>query len=201
VGKLLTALLFGACVSQATVIITIGNNQSGTENNVLLNPIASTNVVVGSFTQQTTAVPQFQSTEPLSVSTSDQSRIVAVDGFLNTVTFSLQAGFTFGDLIFALNPQNGNSTDFTITANGTSASQTANGALAIADQFFTITSSGEALSSLVLQSKVGFENIRQFSVSAITAPGGSGGRQLPEPGTIVMFAVGLGLLMLGRKWN
>ena len=200
VRKLLTALLFGACVSQASVIITIGNNPSGPENNVLLNPIASTNVVIGSFAQVTSAVPQFQSTETLSVPASGQSRVTATDGFLNTVTFSLEAGYTFGDLIFALNGQNGGNTDFTITANGTSTSQTSTGEVATGTRFFTITTSGETLSSVVLQSRLGFDNVQQFSVSATTTPGG-GGRQLPEPGSIALLVSGVGLLILGRKWK
>jgi len=204
VRKLLTALVFSACVSQATVIITAGNNPSGTENNVLLNPIASTNLVIGSFAQSTTAVPQFSSTETITVPASGQSRVAATDGFLNVVTFSLQGGFTFGDLIFALNPQNGppGNTDFQITATGTSTSQTLSGNVATGNQFFTITTSGETVSSVVLRSTLGFDNVQQFRVSAITAPGGGGGGgggQVPEPSTIAMLAGGLGLLVLGRR--
>jgi len=173
---------------------------------VLLNPVASTNLVIGSFAQATTAVPQFMSMETLTVPASGQSRVTATDGFLNGVMFTLQGGFTFGDLIFALNPQNGppNNTDFRITANGTSTTQTLTGSVATGNQFFTITTSGETISTVLLQSTVGFDNVQQFRVSAITAPGGGGGGgggQIPEPSTLAMLAGGVGLLVLGRKWK
>ena len=205
--KVLGTVLLGACLSHATIILTPGNNPSGTEQNALLNQGVVGNTITGTF-NGSAAIADFLSTQSITSPANGQARIEASTGLLTNLTISLEGGYLFGDLIFALNPPQGNTPNplVTISAVGTVSGNQQLASLTpitTGNQFFTITTAGEKLSSVSIQS-TGLGDIRQVRFSEITAPGnggggGGGGSQVPEPSTWALLGSGLVLVGLRRK--
>ncbi|HEY3440374.1 MAG TPA: PEP-CTERM sorting domain-containing protein [Paludibaculum sp.] len=206
--QVLGTLLLGASLSSASVILLPGNNPSGTEQNVLLNQGVAGTTVTGTF-NVSPAIADFDSTQVITSPANGQARIQTNDGSdLTYLIISLQGGYTFGDLIFALNPPNGNVANpfVQIGAVGTLSGVvplTASTQITTGNQFFTIRASGETMSSVTIQTlgAIGLGDIRQIRFSDITAPGGGGGvqGQIPEPATWALLGGGLVLLGLRRK--
>jgi hypothetical protein len=109
-----------------------------------------------------------------------------VGGVFHDLTFTIQAGYVFSDLVFDVLQ----SPDFTVTsATGSSViTDTANGDL----EFLAI--SGSNLTQLAFHSDVGFTSIRQFEISGVSA--------IPEASTWAMMMLGfagVGLLAYRRR--
>lgn len=204
--KILGTLLLGASLSSAAVILLDGNNPSGTEENVLLNQGVAGNLVTGTF-NQSGAEANFTSTQIITSPANGQARIETENGDqLTNLVISLSGGFTFGDLIFALNPPGGNVGNpfVAISADGTVSGvvQLTNPSTEITtgNQFFTVRATGETLNSVAIQTvgPIGLGDIRQIRFSDITAPdgggGGGGGSAVPEPSTLALLLCGVLLI-------
>jgi hypothetical protein len=203
-ANLLGLVLVVAGAANAAIVIDVGNNPQPPEYNVLLTSGVTGTQVTGTFNEFPGLNAVFTSTQTLEENASGQARITAMSADLNNITISLSGGNTFGDLIFALNPPNGNGPNpsYSITANGTLNTQSRTGSVTTGNQFFTIVATGEQLTSVSISSS-GISDIRQIRFSDITAPGGGGGGggEIPEPSTFAMLGGSIIALTLGRKFR
>ena len=208
------AFLFLACgIVHASIIIQVGNNPQPPEFNVLLTNGMTGTAVTGTFNQVPNVNALFTSTQTLLEDASGQALIETANGSpLTNINLQLLTtagtGLIFGDVIFALNPPNGNvpNPTFTIRANGTSGNaQTLTGTVTTGNQFFTlVASNGEHMTSVNITSS-GLEDIRQVRFSDIETVNGvpvptSGGGEAPEASSLLMLGSGLvALPLLKRK--
>ena len=203
-ANLLGLVLVVTGASNAAIMIDAGNNPQPPEYNVLLTSGVTGTSVTGTFNAFPGLNAVFTSTQNLEEDASGQAKITAVGADLDNITLSLSGGYTFGDVIFALNPPNGGrpNASYSITANGTSTTQTNTGNVTTGNQFFTIVASGEKLNSISISSS-GLDDIRQIRFSDITAPGGGGGGggEIPEPSTFAMLGGSIATLIFGRKFR
>src|SRR5690242_1307508 len=120
--NLLGIVLLVTGAANAAIMISDGNNPQPPEYNVLLTNGVTGTTVTGTFNEFPGLTASFTSTQNLGEDASGQARVFAVGADLNNITLSLSGGYTFGDVIFALNPPNGNvpNPTYSITANGDS---------------------------------------------------------------------------------
>jgi hypothetical protein len=202
--NLLGLVLVVTGAANAAIMIDAGNNPQPPEFNVLLTSGVTGTTVNGTFNEFPGLNAVFTSTQTLEENASGQARISATGGNLDNIMISLSGGYTFDDIIFALNPPNGGGPNpsYKISATGTMTTQSKSGTITTGNQFFTIVGSGEKLTSVSISSS-GLDDIRQVRFSGITAPGGGGGGggEIPEPSTFAMFAGGLAMYGLARKFR
>lgn len=202
--NLLGLVLVATGAANAAIIIDAGNNPQPPEFNVLLTKGEMGTTVNGTFNEISGLNAVFTSTQTLEVPASGQARITAMGADLSNIMISLSGGYTFDDIIFALNPPNGGGPNpsYNITATGTMTTQSKSGTVTTGNQFFTIVGNGEKLTSVNITSS-GLDDIRQVRFSGITAPGGGGGGggEIPEPSTFAMFGGGLAMYALTRKFR
>jgi hypothetical protein len=125
------------------------------------------------------------------------------DPVINSLTFSVPAGFFFTDLVFhTQNPPPGNvDGDILITAlNGiTEVGQYGNDAISSGlQEWLTVAINGALFTSIVITSDRGFAEFKQFSISGLVSCGPTGCAPppglVPIPGALPLFASGMGLL-------
>lgn len=194
----ITSALFAALAlpvsSNAATIVYCGGASSciSDTDNVLLNP--ATNVTVGTGETNTSPpVPvQFTSfTDLLNVDASGQANISAVDGVLNSLTFTVLDGFSFERAEFNLLNALADTLSVTVSTNGSSEVfnlTSLNGA----NRFGITAAPGELLTSATFTSAIGFEDFRQLRLGGLTATPPPGA--VPEPATWAMMLLGFGAI-------
>src|SRR6476646_1526675 len=105
--NLLGLVLVVTGAANAAITIDAGNNPQPPEFNVLLTQGETGTTVNGTFNEIPGLNAVFTSTQTLEVPASGQARITAMGADLNNIMISLSGGYTFDDIIFALNPPNG----------------------------------------------------------------------------------------------
>jgi hypothetical protein len=203
----LTLCVAGA---NASIIVSPGNNPSGTEENVLLT-LGATGTTITGVTNTSNVGVNITSSTSLVADASGQSIITAAAGSFNNITIGIASGSVFTDLIFAVdvagaggasctgcltfsaNANETNNTVATVTAPGTFSAGPGT-------SFFTATATGgETLNSFTITSTSPLADIRQIRISGVTSGGGTGGNPVPEPSTYLLMAAGVGLIAIGRK--
>jgi hypothetical protein len=205
-GSVMAAMFALAASANAGVVFTVGNNPQSDEQNILFNgagTVAGPATTVIGRTNQTSTLVSFMSSENLVTVASGQSRIEAQDGAFTDLSIFLTAGGTFGDLIFNLNTPNRETGNATITVNLLSGpAQTYDFGLSNGENFLTVVANGgDRITSIGINSNtgmtsIGIDDARQIRISGI------GSTDVPEPGTLALFAAGLiGIQRLARRSN
>jgi hypothetical protein len=190
---------------RADLLIVQGNNPQPGEENVLLNNGTSGHTVVGLTNQSGTPVDFTYAAQVLTEPANGQARIQAANGsgaqiaLTGIDSISLEGGHTFQDIIFNEHIGGGFGArgNTTITVNGKDSmgnAESASGTFAIAngENFFTITASnGQTITSVGFSSPNGIADLRQVRISGI-----SGVKPVPEPSSILLSGMGMGLVGL-----
>jgi len=184
------AALTAALPANAAVIFT-SKNQPGSLDTVHLAGNESPTVVEGEVKGQN--IVRITGTEAINPSNDGggQPWVVAGDGTLNRLTFSLINGLTFGEISFNLVPLDAQgNTSWTATLSAISG----NGAVVPetftikGNQFFdAYTTDGWRITSVTFDTPVDLQGVGQIRIGDI--PG-----VVPEPGTWLFMTVGFGLL-------
>ncbi|HUS08191.1 MAG TPA: PEP-CTERM sorting domain-containing protein [Bryobacteraceae bacterium] len=201
--KYLALLALAANMAHATVILTVGNAGGGLSN-VLTNGsgVQTGLTVLGTVNGQTT---NFTSTETLTAQ-GGQAKVDSLDAVLNSpLTFSIP-GYSFTliefnpELTGATKPAGSVLTVNTIGAGPLGAENLsftttlANGE----NRFYLTASDGESIQSVTLSGGLGYSDMKQVRVGALSPIGGGGvGSPVPEPATFLML--GAGLLAVGFR--
>jgi len=190
---LLAAPMALAGVAPAHATVTFGDqtiNNGAVLENVLIGNNQTGNPVTGTTNQSGIGVIFTSTTDTLLTSASGQAVITALDGFLNSVTFTLAGGATFTNFEFDLQKSLSSPQTVTLTTNlgtqvypnapccGSLDGSGANwaGAAANGEYFTSVTWSG---------SGSGFDNMKQLRLGGIAAA-------VPEASTWAMMLLGLG---------
>ena len=168
------SVIFGdQTVNNGSVLdnVLIGNNQTG-------------NPVTGTTNQGAVSVIFNSGTDTLLTSASGQAVITALDGLLNSVTFTLAGGLVFTNFEFDLQQSASSPQSVVLTTNlgnHTYLNMDGNGA-----NWAGAASSGEFFNSVTWTgSGDGYTSMKQLRIGGITAA-------VPEPGTWAMMLAGLG---------
>jgi hypothetical protein len=181
-----------ALPTYAGAIFTPGNNPQPDEDNVVFTNNQKATLITGVTNMTDDIVNFWSTTDELVVTAKGQSNVTAADGLINNLSIDLANGAGFLDLI--LNPSADNKTKSgttTVTVrlkNGSTDTYQYPKDLKNGSNFLTITTSGgDVISSVTINSAVGFESLRQVRVSGITG-------SVPEPASMAL--IGGGLLIL-----
>jgi len=202
----LLGLAFAPAESRATIILSSGVNNAGTDN-VLLANNQSGSTVVGQIGNSGPLVNFSSTTDTLLTQSSGQAKIFSQDGRVENISFALQSGdFTravfnaFGDGLKNIGPATLTvvANDGTFTFDATSSTPFTLGG---GNNFYTVTAlNGETISSVSISvsgTDAGFLDLRQIRL-------GTGIQTIPEPATLTsgLMAAGLaGLVVLRRRRN
>lgn len=173
--------------SPAHAAVTFGDqtvNNGTVLDNVLLDKNQTGNPVYGATNSGTVGVIFTSGTDTLLTSAAGQAVITALDGLLNSVTFSLAGGLTFSNFEFNLEKSLSSPQSVTLTTNLGNyvyADMDGNGA-----NWAGAASSGEYFTAVTWTgSGSGYDSMKQLRLGGITAA-------VPEPGTWAMMLLGLG---------
>jgi len=191
-------LLIGCGALNASIIFEPGNNPGPSEENVLFNQdgliLGPALTVTGEIDPE--YVISFTSNENLITPSIGQARVAAQDGAFSQLGISLGAD-VFTDIIFNLNTDNSTPGVATITVTEVAGpGATFLFPVAQGQNFLTITDTDGGFLKLVsISSTVDVNDIRQTRIS------GAGENIVPEPGSYMLVAMGLGLIGLAPKFR
>ena len=149
-----------------------------------------------SFTQTGSAGAasvKFTSNEKLLAPSNGAARVESQDGILNSLTFELLDGFTFGTAVFNMNSASQAATKVTITYFDPALAAFADQTFDLANNgqnFMGITgTAGETFTKISLNfTSGGVADLRQLRFGNIAAPA------VPEPATWAMMVIGFGVI-------
>jgi len=190
---LASAAIFAALPADAAVVFS-DKNQPGSLNTVHLDGNASSNVVIGNVNNvQAVVITGTEAIHP-SNDGNGQPWVVASDGTLNKLTFSLLNGLLFSEISFNLVPLDAQgNTSWTATLSAISPDGAVNPETFTVkgNQFFdAYTTDGWKITSVTFDTPVNLQGVGQIRISDFS--GGTGGA--PEPGTWLFMTLGFGLL-------
>jgi PEP-CTERM motif len=184
----------------ADAVFTLGNHPQGDEQNVLFTADQSGAFITGVTNNTGTIVDFWSTTDVLIATAKGQANVTAEDGLLNDISIGLAGGVGVLDLI--LDPSAATQTSSgktTVTAHmndGSTNTFTYAGDLGNGQNYLTVTTSGgELITSVTIDSDLGFDTLRQVRISGING-------SVPEPGSMAL--IGGGLLLLApsiRRWR
>lgn len=190
VGLAIVTVLW-CSAAQADAIFTLGNHPQPDEQNILFNNNATGSTVSGVTDISDTIVDFSSTTDTLVVTAGGQAKVTALDNLINDIKITVP-GATFLDLIinpFGIPAGSPSATVAVVTNDGIDSFTYS---LGNGNNFLTITTSGgEIISSVTIDSAIGFEELRQPRISGLVS-------LTPEPATLLLLGSGLlGFGLLG----
>lgn len=213
--KYLSTLLLACSLSApAAILVTIGHDGDLPDNYVVFNGGGASAIdpVVGRL-NSTDNLVGFTSSDALTVPDQGPARVEALDGSFQDLSFYALSTHTFGVAIFNLNvfipqnqpqPQDGQVTfTFIVEGDGLVNGGTFDLSASGVNRFNIQGNAGERIMAVQFITTTPLADLRQLRIGEVPPSGNDPGGDpvIPEPLSMGLFASGLGLLGLIRKYR